>query len=71
MRHITVFDCLLVTATVMLLLSLGGCVGSRMDYCADVGRKWGKAKYDECRMVEVLTFPQPRQSVDVYVHRAW
>jgi len=54
-----------------MLLLLSGCVGSRLDYCADIGAKWGKAKYDECRMVEALTFSQPRQSVNVYVYRGW
>jgi len=54
----------------VLCAALGGCVHNPYsDYCAEVGAKWGKAKHDECRMVEVLVRSGGRGPVEVRIVR--
>lgn len=48
--------------------SLAGCVTTQDAYCLDIGRKWGEAKYSECRMVQALTMGGSRPAIDVYLH---
>lgn len=43
---------------IIVVASLSACATTK-DYCAEVGMKWGAAKYNECRMVEILVNSKP------------
>ena len=38
---------------IIAALLLSACATTK-DYCTEIGMNWGGAKYNECRMVEIL-----------------